>query len=72
MAAAPPEAAAAPRSAAARTYRLIANDAALTPHTGKKIEVTGTLDDAGASGGVSSGSPGLSASAANAPKLTVE
>jgi len=60
-----PAAAAAP---AAKTYRLVANDEALMPHAGKKIEVTGTVADANPSS-ASASSP---ASAANAPKLTVE
>jgi hypothetical protein len=28
-----------------QTYRLIANATALTPHVGKKLELTGTLED---------------------------
>jgi hypothetical protein len=34
-----------------QTYRLIANGSALTPHVGKKLELTGTIEDqpAGAS-----------------------
>jgi hypothetical protein len=31
-------------SGSAQTYRLIANPAALTPHLGKKLELTGTLE----------------------------
>jgi len=31
----------------AQTYRLIANPTALIPHVGKKVELTGTLDDSG-------------------------
>jgi hypothetical protein len=30
---------------AAKTYRLIANPSALSPHVGKKLELTGTLED---------------------------
>ncbi|HKB12219.1 MAG TPA: hypothetical protein VKD69_16270 [Vicinamibacterales bacterium] len=32
-------------SASGKTYRLIANSAALTEHVGKKLELTGVLDD---------------------------
>lgn len=32
-----------------QTYRLVANPAALTPHVGKKLELTGTLDAAASS-----------------------
>jgi hypothetical protein len=39
--AAPAAAAATP---AAKTYRLIANPSALSPHVGKKLELTGTLE----------------------------
>jgi hypothetical protein len=52
-----------------QTYRLIANPAALTPHVGKKLELTGTLveDNAAASpnGAAASG-------AAQGPALRVE
>lgn len=34
---------------ASQTYRLIANPTALSPHVGKKLELTGTLDEAAAS-----------------------
>ena len=43
-AATPPVAAGTSR---AQTYRLIANPTALIPHVGKKVELTGTLDDSG-------------------------
>jgi hypothetical protein len=46
--AASPAGAPAPGSAAAsgvQRYRLVANPSALTPHVGKKLELTGTLDD---------------------------
>ena len=42
-----------------QTYRLIANDSALTPHVGKKLELTGTLE-------------GKDASASSDPQLRVE
>src|SRR5712692_5402676 len=32
-------------SASAQTYRLVANPVALSPHVGKKLELTGTLED---------------------------
>src|SRR5215471_15796566 len=34
-------------AANASTYKLIANASALTPHVGKKVELTGTLEPAG-------------------------
>jgi hypothetical protein len=36
-------------SSSGRSYLLIANDAALAPHVGKQVELTGTLDDQGGS-----------------------
>jgi hypothetical protein len=54
----------------AQTYRLIANPAALSPHVGKKLELTGTVEDQPASSpSTSTASP---ASSANAPALRVE
>jgi hypothetical protein len=65
--------ASAPATSVAKTYRLIANEAALAPHIGKKLEVTGTLDgQTGAAGGAGSASAGATGSAANAPKLALE
>jgi hypothetical protein len=58
-----------PHGTAAKTYRLIANDAALIPHVGKKLELSGTLEKQSASAGADSGAP---ASAANAPMLRVK
>jgi hypothetical protein len=60
-------------AAAPKTYRLIANEAALSPHVGKKLELTGTLDDQSSS----TSSPGAassdaSAASGSAPKLKVE
>ena len=43
----------------AKTYQLIANDSALAPHVGKKLEFTGTVED-------------KEASASGAPRLRVE
>jgi len=52
----------------AKTYRLDADDAKLTPHVGHKVEISGTLDSAGASE-----TPSASASSsANMPKLKVD
>jgi hypothetical protein len=61
-------------AAAARTYRLIANEAALSPHVGKKLELTGTLDDqsSSTSSASSASSDAAAASASSAPKLKVE
>jgi hypothetical protein len=54
----------------ASTYRLVANPSALSPHVGKKLELTGTIEPA------SAGSTGASTSPndalANAPKLHVQ
>ena len=52
-------------TAPAQTYRLIANPAALTPHVGKKLELTGTIVDAASA-------PGGAAGAATGPALRVE
>ena len=58
---------------AARTYQLVANEAALTPHAGKKLEITGTLDDqAGGTRGASPTTPDSPVPAAKAPKLIAE
>ena len=57
------DAAGATTTSTARSYRLVANEEALAPHAGKKIEVTGTLD------GQASTSRG---SAGDAPQLIVE
>ncbi len=37
-----------------QTYRLIANPSALTPHVGKKLELTGTLENENGSSGSTS------------------
>jgi pilus assembly protein FimV len=68
-----PSAAGAPAAAASsgtkQTYRLVANPAALTPHVGKKLELTGTLEEPN-----SAGQPSETTSGDNAagPKLRVE
>jgi len=51
-----------------QTYRLIANPAALTPHVGKKLELTGTLEEDNASASPN----GAAASSARGPALRVE
>jgi hypothetical protein len=67
----PADSAGEPNAAAARTYRLIANEAALSPHVGKKLELTGTIDDQSSASSASSDAS-RAASAASAPKLKVE
>jgi hypothetical protein len=56
-------------SAAPRTFRLVANDAALSPHAGKKVELTGTVQDSDSSSRASSAA---STPDASAPQLVVE
>jgi hypothetical protein len=58
-------------SGAGLTYRLVANPAALSPHVGKKLEVTGTLSES-RSGSSPSATTDPAGSAANAPSLRVE
>jgi hypothetical protein len=54
----------------ARTYRLIANEAALAPHAGKKVEITGTVDEQPtAPSGAAPASAGAVASSTDGPKL---
>ena len=43
----------------AQTYRLVANAAALSPHVGKKLELTGTLVDQAASATTTASGPTL-------------
>jgi hypothetical protein len=64
-----------PKAAAVGTYRLIANESALLPHVGKKLELTGTVDEQPSSTRSQSATPSdasSGASAATAPKLIVE
>ena len=61
-AAAPPPAAAS--ASAAQTFRLIANAASLSPHVGKKMELTGTLEDQNAAAETSESSAGSEAKTA--------
>jgi len=69
----PADSAGDPNAAAARTYRLIANEAALSPHVGKKLELTGTLDDQGSStSSPNAASTDASAASGSGPKLKVE
>jgi hypothetical protein len=56
-------------TAAARTFRLVASEAALSPHAGKKVELTGTVQDSDSSTRNSSAS---SSADASAPQLVVE
>jgi hypothetical protein len=50
---------------------LIANEAALMPHVGKKLELTGTIEDQN-SASQPAGSEPKDSSAANGPQLRVE
>jgi hypothetical protein len=50
-------------SSSSQTYRLVANEAALSPHVGKKLELTGTIDP---------NAPKPSGSTSDAPALRVE
>lgn len=54
-----------------QTYRLMANPAALTPHVGKKLELTGTLVE-DASSAPATGAASQTASASQGPLLKVE
>ena len=69
--ASPAEATANASNSAPQTYRLIANEAALMPHVGKKLELSGTIEDHN-----SPSRPAIpesnDSSAANAPQLRVE
>jgi len=58
---------------APKTYQLIANESALSPHVGKKLELTGTIEgqEASASATAQAGAS-ASASASMQPKLRVE
>lgn len=67
------DAAGAKTTSTVRSYRLVANEQALAPHAGKKIEVTGTLDNQASASRESSSAPSASsAPAADAPRLIVE
>ena len=48
-------------AAAGQTYRLIANPTALSPHVGKKLALTGTLDE--------SATPATASSTGSEPKM---
>jgi hypothetical protein len=59
----------------ARTYRLVANDSALSPHAGKKVELTGTVQDQDSSARSENPAPpdaAPSAAGAGGPRLVVE
>jgi len=53
----------------ASTYRLDADDAKLTPLVGHKVEISGTIDAASASG---TPNPSAASPSGNAPKLKVD
>ena len=56
-------------AAAPRTFRLVANDSALSPHAGKKVELTGTVQNSDSS---SRNSSSASPADSSAPQLVVE
>jgi hypothetical protein len=56
-------------AAAPRTFRLVANDSALSPHAGKKVELTGTVQNSDSS---SRSSSSASPADSSAPQLVVE
>jgi hypothetical protein len=64
-----PPAPATPGASAAQTYRLMANPTALTPHVGKKLELTGTLESPASAAAQSASAAGPDA---NSPILKVE
>jgi hypothetical protein len=67
------DAAGAKTTSTIRSYRLVANEEALAPHAGKKIEVTGTLDgQASTSRGSTSAPSDSSGPGGDAPRLIVE
>jgi hypothetical protein len=55
-------------AAGTQTYRLIANESALRPHLGKKLELTGTLDESASA----SAQPATTTASASGPALRVE
>jgi hypothetical protein len=57
------------KAPAAQTYRLIANPAGLSPHVGKKLALTGTLEDQDSTTASTTSSAG---SEPKAPALRVE
>jgi len=57
-------AAGAASASAAQTFQLIANATALIPHVGKKMELTGTLEDQNAAAGTTESSAGADAKTA--------
>jgi hypothetical protein len=56
-------------AAAPRTFRLVANEAALSPHAGKKVELTGTVQNSDSS---SRNSSAAATADSSAPQLVVE
>ena len=61
----------APASASGRTYHLIANDAALSPHVNKKLELTGTIESPTAAT-TTGGDSKTNGASASAPILRVD
>ncbi|HMF93012.1 MAG TPA: hypothetical protein VKE96_01900 [Vicinamibacterales bacterium] len=57
-------------SGSGQTYKLVANPTALTPHVGKKLELTGTLEGPGSAAPTSTTGSGANA-LMNAPTLRV-
>jgi hypothetical protein len=53
----------------ATSYRLDGEDSKLSPHIGHKVEITGTVEERSMS---TTGTPGASGSASEAPKFKVE
>src|SRR5262245_13721083 len=67
-----PSAAGANAAASVRSYRLVGNEQALAQATGKKIEVTGTVDSQASAPRGSSSAASDPSAIANAPRLIVE
>lgn len=57
---------------ATQTYQLIANDSALAPHVGKKVELTGTVEGEAAANSTGQTAGAAPPSASAEPKLRVE
>lgn len=64
----------APGSSAGRTYQVIANEAALTPYVGKKVELTGVVEEPVPPPASATPAPGAESASAGAmlPRLRVE
>lgn len=60
-------------SAVAKNYRLDAAESMIAPHVGHKVEITGTVEEAGSTASASASAAGASASSTvAAPKLKAE